>query len=194
MLELLAAVGVVVKQSTATTATQDPRAPPATAGGSATPATASIPEAVGRSRGQLCATPLLTLSSSGNTRGQETQSSWAQNKRNSETIQRREPKPGLVNIHLIPPSRKSRESGAPESWWFHNETELKRLVNIHLIPPSRKSRESGAPALLTSRVLLRGNSAQSGSISAPNCGMSLHRKGRTQFLFSEFSEGLRATS
>ena len=127
MLELLAAVGVVVKQSTATTATQDPRAPPATAGGSATPATASIPEAVGRSRGQLCATPLLTLSSSGNTRGQETQSSWAQNKRNSETIQRREPKPGLVNIHLIPPSRKSRESGAPESWWFHNETELKRL-------------------------------------------------------------------
>src|SRR5205814_4358294 len=127
-------------------------------------------------------------------RGQETQSAWAQNKRNSETIQRREPKPGLVNIHLIPPSRKSRESGAPESWWFHNETELKRLVNIHLIPPSRKSRESGAPALLTSRVLLRGNSAQSGSISAPNCGMSLHRKGRTQFLFSEFSEGLRATS
>ena len=67
------------------------------------------------------------LSSSRNTRGQETQSSWAQNKRNSETIQRREPKPGLVNIHLIPPSRKSRESGAPESWWFHNETELKRL-------------------------------------------------------------------
>jgi len=111
---------------------------------------------------RMCATPLLTLSSSGNRRGQETQSSWAQNKRNSETIQRREPKPGLVNIHLI--------------------------------PPSRKSRESGAPALLTSRVLLRGNSAQSGSISAPNCGMSLHRKGRTQFLFSEFSEGLRATS
>src|SRR5436305_7429646 len=76
---------------------------------------------------RMCATPLLTLSSSRNTRGQETQSSWAQNKRNSETLQRREPKPGLVNIHLIPPSRKSRESGAPESWWFHNETELKRL-------------------------------------------------------------------
>ena len=76
---------------------------------------------------RMCATPLLTLSSSGNRRGQETQSSWAQNKRNSETIQRREPKPGLVNIHLIPPSRKSRESGASESWWFHNETELKRL-------------------------------------------------------------------
>ena len=76
---------------------------------------------------RMCATPLLTLSSSGNTRGQETQSSWAQNKRNSQTIQRREPKPVLINIHLIPPSRKSRESGAPESWWFHNETELKRL-------------------------------------------------------------------
>jgi len=153
VLELLAAVGVVVKQSTATTATQDPRAPPATAGGSATPATASIPEAVGRSRGQLCATPLLTLSSSGNTRGQETQSSWAQNKRNSETIQRREPKPGLVNIHLIPPSRKSRESGAPESWWFHNETELKRLSHpsTHILGVARKnqneikSERKGAP-------------------------------------------------
>ena len=102
---------------------------------------------------RMCAIPLLTLSSSGNTRGQETQSSWAQNKRNSQTIQRREPKPGLINIHLIPPSRKSRESGAPESWWFHNETELKRLSHpsTHILGVARKnqneikSERKGAP-------------------------------------------------
>ena len=105
----------------------------------------------------MCATPLLTLSSSGNRRGQETQSSWAQNKRNSETIQRREPKPGLVNIHLIPPSRKSRESGAPESWWFHNETELKRLSHpsTHILGVARKnqneikSERKAAPPVFT---------------------------------------------
>src|SRR5947207_6174476 len=78
----------------------------------------------------MCATPLLTVSSSGNRRGQETQSSWAQNKRNSETIQRREPKPGLVNIHLIPPSRKSRESGASESWWFIMKPSLKGRATV----------------------------------------------------------------
>ncbi|SRR5213082_1324211 len=61
----------------------------------------------------MCATPLLTLSSSRNTRGQKTQSSWAQNKRNSETIQRREPKPGLVNIHLIHPRENHARVGHP---------------------------------------------------------------------------------